>query len=168
MSPQATWTSSWAKVARSTTSRTPGRLRQSRQIRAIARTPSTASTSACDSAPALADLDGDGTLRPRPSIDKLRYHVFTDRQRDLRTSRCGESMARSTTSRTPGRLRRRCSCKGPEARTPSTASTSRGAPPRSRDHDGTLDRVRRSINCRTSFLAGFGSSSWAMALPTLH
>ena len=27
------------------------------------------------SAPALADLDGDGTLRPRPSGDKLRPHV---------------------------------------------------------------------------------------------
>ena len=26
-------------------------------------------------APALGDLDGDGTLRPRPSIDKLRPHV---------------------------------------------------------------------------------------------
>ena len=25
---------------------------------------------------ALADLDGDGTLRPRPSIDKLRPHVL--------------------------------------------------------------------------------------------
>ena len=28
------------------------------------------------SAPALGDLDGDGTLRPRPSIDKLRSHVL--------------------------------------------------------------------------------------------
>ena len=27
------------------------------------------------SAPALGDLDNDGTLRPRPSIDKLRSHV---------------------------------------------------------------------------------------------
>ena len=26
--------------------------------------------------PALGDLDGDGTLRPRPSIDKLRPHVL--------------------------------------------------------------------------------------------
>jgi hypothetical protein len=26
--------------------------------------------------PALGDLDGDGTLRPRPSIDKLRLHVL--------------------------------------------------------------------------------------------
>ena len=25
---------------------------------------------------AFADLDGDGTLRPRPSIDKLRSHVL--------------------------------------------------------------------------------------------
>ena len=29
-----------------------------------------------DSAPALIDLDNDGTLRPRPSIDKLRYRMF--------------------------------------------------------------------------------------------
>ncbi len=28
------------------------------------------------SAPALIDLDNDGTLRPRPSIDKLRYRMF--------------------------------------------------------------------------------------------
>ena len=28
------------------------------------------------SAPALGDLDGDGTLRPRPSSDKLRYRMF--------------------------------------------------------------------------------------------
>ena len=28
-----------------------------------------------DSAPALGDLDGDGTLGPCPSIDKLRQHV---------------------------------------------------------------------------------------------
>ena len=28
------------------------------------------------SAPALGDLDGDGTLRPRPSIDKLWPHVL--------------------------------------------------------------------------------------------
>ena len=27
-------------------------------------------------APALGDIDGDGTLRPRPSIDKLRPHVL--------------------------------------------------------------------------------------------
>ena len=27
------------------------------------------------STPALGDLDGDGTLRPRPSIDKLRSHL---------------------------------------------------------------------------------------------
>jgi len=27
------------------------------------------------SAPALGDLDGDGTRKPRPSIDKLRQHV---------------------------------------------------------------------------------------------
>ena len=29
-----------------------------------------------NSAPALADLDNDGTLGPRPSIDKLRYRMF--------------------------------------------------------------------------------------------
>ena len=28
------------------------------------------------SAPAFGDLDNDGTLRPRPSIDKLRPHVL--------------------------------------------------------------------------------------------
>ena len=28
------------------------------------------------SAPAVADIDGDGTLRPRPSIDKLGPHVL--------------------------------------------------------------------------------------------
>ena len=28
-----------------------------------------------DSAPALGDLDGDGALRPRPSIDKLPSHL---------------------------------------------------------------------------------------------
>ena len=28
------------------------------------------------SAPALGDFDGDGTLRPRPSIDKLQPHVL--------------------------------------------------------------------------------------------
>ena len=29
-----------------------------------------------NSAPALGDLDGDGTLSPRPPIDKLRPHVL--------------------------------------------------------------------------------------------
>jgi len=29
-----------------------------------------------DSNPALGDVDNDGTLRPRPSIDKLRYRMF--------------------------------------------------------------------------------------------
>ena len=29
-----------------------------------------------DSIPALGDLDGDGTRKPRPSIDKLRPHVL--------------------------------------------------------------------------------------------
>ena len=36
-----------------------------------------------ESAPALGDIDGDGTLRPRPSIDKLRPHVFVSRAGDL-------------------------------------------------------------------------------------
>ena len=31
---------------------------------------------ALDSTPAFIDLDNDGTLRPRPSIDKLRYRMF--------------------------------------------------------------------------------------------
>ena len=31
---------------------------------------------ASDGAPALIDLDNDGTLSPRPSIDKLRYRMF--------------------------------------------------------------------------------------------
>ena len=35
------------------------------------------------SAPALGDLDGDGTLKPRPSIDKLRPYVFVSRAGDL-------------------------------------------------------------------------------------
>ena len=30
-----------------------------------------------DIKPVLGDIDGDGTLRPRPSIDKLRPHVFS-------------------------------------------------------------------------------------------
>ena len=32
-------------------------------------------------APALGDLDGDGTLRLRPSIDKLPSHIFVARRR---------------------------------------------------------------------------------------
>ena len=31
------------------------------------------------SAPALGDIDGDGTLRPRPSIDNLRLHKLAAR-----------------------------------------------------------------------------------------
>ena len=81
------------------------------------------------SAPAVADFDGDGTLRPRPSIDKLRSHVLCLSQATW-TSWWEMRLARSPTLRTPARLRRRCSCKGPEARTPSPASTSaRTAPP---------------------------------------
>ena len=33
--------------------------------------------------PTLRDIDGDGTLRPCPSIDKLRPHVFVSRAGDL-------------------------------------------------------------------------------------
>ena len=73
------------------------------------------------SKPALGDLDNDGTLRPRPSIDKLRPHVFCLSQATW-TSCWAMTMASSTTWRTPGRLRRRCLCKGPIAQTPSTAS----------------------------------------------
>ena len=62
--------------------------------------------------PALGDVDGDGTLRPRPSIDKLRSHVLCLSQATW-TSSWALVMASSTTSRTPGRLRRRCSCDGP-------------------------------------------------------
>ena len=58
------------------------------------------------SAPAFGDLDNDGTLRPRPSTDKLRPHVFC-RSQATWTSSWEKRMARSTTSRTPGRLRRR-------------------------------------------------------------
>ena len=35
------------------------------------------------SAPALGDLDGDGTRKPRPSTDKLRLHNFMARAGDL-------------------------------------------------------------------------------------
>ena len=103
-----------------------------------------------DSAPALGDLDNDGTLKPRPSIDKLRPHVLR-RSQATWTSSWANGMARSPTWRTPGRLRRRRSCKGPEARTLSTASTLAlpEAPQRSEISTTTArsDRVRRSINC---------------------
>ena len=78
---------------------------------------------------ALADLDGDGTLRPRPSIDKLRSHVLCLSQATW-TSWWEMRLARSPTLRTPARLRRRCSSKGPEPRTPSTASMLVGTAPR--------------------------------------
>ena len=58
------------------------------------------------SAPAVADFDGDGTLRPRPSIDKLRSHVLCLSQATW-TSSWAILLARSSTPRTPGRLRRR-------------------------------------------------------------
>ena len=44
-----------------------------------------------NSAPALGDIDGDGTLRPRPSIDKLRPYVFVSRAGDLDLVVGGES-----------------------------------------------------------------------------
>ena len=39
------------------------------------------------SAPAFGDLDNDGTLRPRPSTDKLRPHVFCRSQATWTSSR---------------------------------------------------------------------------------
>ena len=74
--------------------------------------------------PAFGDLDNDGTLRPRPSIDKLRPHVLCRSQ--VTWTSYWAMMACSSTWRTPGSLRRRRSCKGPEARTRSTASTLEG------------------------------------------
>ena len=102
---------------------------------------------------ALADLDGDGTLRPRPSIDKLRSHVLCLSQATW-TSWWEMRLSRSPTSRTLGRPRRRCSCKGPEPRTPSTASMLVGTAPRRSETSTTTaraDRVRRSINCDHTF-----------------
>ena len=52
------------------------------------------------SAPALGDLDGDGTLRRCPSIDKLRPHVFC-RSQATWTSSWAMSMASSSTSSRP-------------------------------------------------------------------
>ena len=104
---------------------------------------------------ALADLDGDGTLRPRPSIDKLRSHVLCLSQATW-TSWWEMRLSRSPTSRTLGRPRRRCSCKGPEPRTPSTASMLVGTAPRRSETSTTTaraDRVRRSINCDRTFSA---------------
>ena len=40
-----------------------------------------------DSNPALGDVDNDGTLGPRPSIDKLRPHVFCRSQATWTSSR---------------------------------------------------------------------------------
>ena len=61
------------------------------------------------SAPALADFDNDGTLRPCPSIDKLRPHVFVSPQA-IWTLSWAKAAAISSTWRTPGRLLRRRSC----------------------------------------------------------
>ena len=58
------------------------------------------------SKPALGDLDNDGTLRLRPSIDKLLSHVLCLPQA-IWISSWAIVMASSTTSRTRGRLRRR-------------------------------------------------------------
>ena len=67
-------------------------------------------------------------------------------------------MARSSTSRTPGRLQRRCSCKGPEARTPSTTSTSViTVPPRSQTSTATVQAAsvdRLTLIARFLSLAG--------------
>ena len=104
---------------------------------------------------ALADLDGDGTLRPRPSIDKLRSHVLCLSQATW-TSWWEMRLARSPTLRTRGRLRRRCSCNGPEARTPSTALKLVGTAPPTLgdfDNDGTrrpcpsIDKLRPHVFC---------------------
>ena len=54
-------------------------------------------------------LDNDGTLGPRPSIDKLRSHVLCRSQ--VTWTSYWAMMACSSTWRTPGRLRRRSSCK---------------------------------------------------------
>ena len=61
------------------------------------------------SAPALADLDNDGTLGPRPSIDKLQPHVLCRSQ--VTWTSYWAMMACSSTWRTLGRLRRRSTCK---------------------------------------------------------
>ena len=73
--------------------------------------PDEASLLALQQALVLGDLDGDGTLRPRPSIDKLRPHVLC-RSQAIWTSLWAMRMAISPTWRTPGRLRCRCSCNG--------------------------------------------------------
>ena len=61
------------------------------------------------SAPALGDIDNDGTLIQCPSIDTLRPHVLC-RSQATWTSSWAITMAISTTWRTPGRLQRRRSC----------------------------------------------------------
>ena len=60
------------------------------------------------STPALGDFDNDGTRRPCPSIDKLRPHVFCPSQATW-TSSWAVQLARYSTLRTLGRLRRRFS-----------------------------------------------------------
>jgi len=104
-------------------------------------------------APALGDFDGDGTFRPRPSTEKLRLHKLWLAQATW-TSSWAIPRAISTTWRTPGRLRRRCSWQGPKTITPSTASTlALTASPHSETSTATVrsDRVRRSINCDRMF-----------------
>ena len=44
-----------------------------------------------DSKPALGDLDNDGTLRPRPSIDKLRYRMFCVSRAQVTSTSYGRS-----------------------------------------------------------------------------
>ena len=119
-------------------------------------------------APALGDLDGDGTLRPRPSIDKLRPHVFVSLAGDLDLV-VGNGDGVLIYIENTGTSTAPVFVQGPEARTPSTASTSAlTAPPRSETSTATArsDRVRRSINCdQTSCLSqATWTSSWAIGM----
>ena len=122
-----------------------------------ARTPSTASTSAL-------------AWRPRARRPRRRRHA---RRRVRRSINCdltfrvalagdldlvvGNGMASSTTWRTPGRLRRRCSCwKGPEALNPFDGidvgdDDSKPLRSETRQRRHAHDRVRRSINCDRTF-----------------
>ena len=138
-------------MASSSTSRTPGR--SGAGVRAKDRKrepPSTASTSAMSSAPALGDIDGDGET--------------VSRSRDVRWAIAGDldlvvGEARAI-SRTPGRLRRRCSWQRTGSANPFdgidvgdwTAPTLGDL-----DNDGTLPAqtgVRRSLTARFVSPAG--------------
>ena len=111
------------------------------------------------STPAFSDIDGDGTNRVRRSICCDRMVLYFPQATWTSWWENGERVflvASSTTLRTPGRLRRRRSCNGPAARTPSTPSMSAmRAPPHLPILMETVrsDRVRRSINCDTARFA---------------